>query len=94
MKSEFLNDVLLKNLDNKLNLLNDLRPLPEIAVRKIREQFNLEMIYNSNAFKVDIKNTESLLCFSDQFDDHAGESGAKQIEERLFDALLWFKKAA
>ncbi|OGQ94427.1 MAG: cell filamentation protein Fic [Deltaproteobacteria bacterium RIFOXYD12_FULL_57_12] len=38
-------------LDEKLALLNSYRPLPEVAVRKLREQFGIEMTYNSNAIE-------------------------------------------
>ncbi|OGR07935.1 MAG: cell filamentation protein Fic [Deltaproteobacteria bacterium RIFOXYD12_FULL_50_9] len=38
-------------LDAKLSLLNSYRPLPEAAVRKLREQFGIEMTYNSNAIE-------------------------------------------
>jgi Fic family protein len=38
-------------LDEKLSLLNSYRPLPEAAVRKLREQFGIEMTYNSNAIE-------------------------------------------
>lgn len=38
-------------LDEKLSLLNSYRPLPEPAVRKLREQFGIEMTYNSNAIE-------------------------------------------
>jgi len=38
-------------LDEKLALLNSHRPLPSAAVRKLREQFGLEMTYNSNAIE-------------------------------------------
>lgn len=37
--------------DGKLTLLNSYRPLPETAVRKLREQFGIEMTYNSNAIE-------------------------------------------
>lgn len=38
-------------LDEKLSLLNSYRPLPQAAVRKLREQFGIEMTYNSNAIE-------------------------------------------
>lgn len=38
-------------LDEKLSLLNSYRPLPEVAVRKLKEQSGLEMTYNSNAIE-------------------------------------------
>jgi Fic family protein len=38
-------------LDKKLSLLNSYRLLPETAVRKLMEQFGIEMTYNSNAIE-------------------------------------------
>lgn len=40
-----------KRIDQKLNKLNKLRPLPTTAVAKLREQFAIEMTYNSNAIE-------------------------------------------
>lgn len=42
---------LLDRLDQKLQRLRSLRPLPASAVRKLREQFEIEMTYNSNAIE-------------------------------------------
>ena len=39
------------HLDEKLSLLNSYRPLPQAAVRKLSEQFGIEMTYNSNAIE-------------------------------------------
>jgi len=42
----------LKNrIERKKEALNSLRPLPATAVKKLREQFELEMTYNSNAIE-------------------------------------------
>lgn len=38
-------------LGEKLKILNSYRPLPEAAVRKLRERFEIEMTYNSNAIE-------------------------------------------
>lgn len=38
-------------IDEKLAKLNSLRPLPSSAVAKLREQFAIEMTYNSNAIE-------------------------------------------
>lgn len=46
-----LNPQLKQRIDEKLNRLNKLRPLPESAVKKLREQFQIEMTYNSNAIE-------------------------------------------
>lgn len=40
-----------KRIDEKLAQLNKLRPLPSSSVAKLREQFALEMAYNSNAIE-------------------------------------------
>ncbi|MBI5135115.1 Fic family protein [Candidatus Uhrbacteria bacterium] len=40
-----------QRLEEKLNTLNALRPLPASAVRKLREQFQIEMTYHSNAIE-------------------------------------------
>jgi hypothetical protein len=36
-------------IEEKLASLNSYRPLPEPGVRKLKEQFEIEMTYNSNA---------------------------------------------
>ena len=38
-------------IDDKLKLLNSFRPLPLSAVKKLKEQFEIEMTYNSNAIE-------------------------------------------
>lgn len=40
-----------KRIEKKKEALNSLRPLPSAAVKKLREQFELEMTYNSNAIE-------------------------------------------
>lgn len=47
----YLNSKIRERIDEKLSRLNSYRPLPESAVRKIREQFEVEMTYNSNAIE-------------------------------------------
>lgn len=47
----YLDKGLQKRIENKKEALNKLRPLPVIAVKKLREQFELEMTYNSNAIE-------------------------------------------
>ncbi|PIR58640.1 MAG: cell filamentation protein Fic [Candidatus Pacebacteria bacterium CG10_big_fil_rev_8_21_14_0_10_56_10] len=43
--------MLASRIDQKLKKLQSLRPLPTSAVRKLREQFEIEMTYNSNAIE-------------------------------------------
>lgn len=47
----YLSPVIKKRLEEKLARLNKLRPLPKSAVRKLREKFQIEMTYNSNAIE-------------------------------------------
>ncbi|MDZ4228640.1 MAG: Fic family protein [Patescibacteria group bacterium] len=42
---------LFSRIDQKLTRLQRLRPLPAIAVKKLREKFQIEMTYNSNAIE-------------------------------------------
>lgn len=47
----YLNKHLQKIIDEKLSQLQKLRPLPVASVAKLREQFSIEMTYNSNAIE-------------------------------------------
>ncbi len=47
----YLNEDLKERLERKRIQLSTLRPLPSAAVKKLREQFELEMTYNSNAIE-------------------------------------------
>ena len=47
----YLSPAILKRLTDKLKKLNGLLPLPETAVRKLKEHFEVEMTYNSNAIE-------------------------------------------
>jgi len=40
-----------KRLKSKLEKLNKLRPLPKSAIKKLRDKFQVEMTYNSNAIE-------------------------------------------
>jgi len=42
---------LFQRIDQKLTTLQKLRPLPKTAVKKLREKFQIEMTYNSNAIE-------------------------------------------
>lgn len=47
----YLSPIIRKRLEEKLIRLNKLRPLPKSAVQKLREKFQIEMTYNSNAIE-------------------------------------------
>ncbi len=47
----YLDAKIKKRLEEKLNRIKKYRPLPKSAVEKIREQFQIEMTYNSNAIE-------------------------------------------
>lgn len=47
----FLDPQLVFRIDEKLKELNALRPLPPAAVSKLKQQFAIEMTYNSNAIE-------------------------------------------
>lgn len=47
----YLDKKIQKRIDDKLKLLNSFRPLPSSAVNKLKEQFEIEMTYNSNAIE-------------------------------------------
>jgi len=47
----YLDKKIQNRLEEKLRKLNSFRPLPKIALQKIRERFEIEMTYNSNAIE-------------------------------------------
>ena len=47
----YLNKNIIERIDEKLNELEKLRPISSALVRKLQEQFALEMTYNSNAIE-------------------------------------------
>ncbi len=47
----YLSPIVKARLEEKLAKLNKLRPLPKSAVQKLREKFQIEMTYNSNAIE-------------------------------------------
>ncbi len=51
-KLDFMkNTLILKRIEEKLKVLKKARPFPSYLVNKLREQFSLEMNYNSNAIE-------------------------------------------
>lgn len=48
---QYLTKQFLERIDKKLDQIQKLRPLPPSAVQKLKDQFSLEMTYNSNAIE-------------------------------------------
>jgi Fic family protein len=87
-------DIKIKNrLEDKLKRLKSYRPLPASAVRKIREQFEIEMTYNSNAIEgnsLTLKETflvinEGLTIKGKPLKDHLEARNHKEALDYLYD---------
>lgn len=84
---------ILNRLDQKLSRLNSFRPLPQAIVRKLQEQFELEMTYNSNAIEgnsLTLKETflvinQGLTIKGKPFKDHLEAKGHTEALEYLHD---------
>jgi len=48
---KYLEIKIANRIEEKLSRLNDLRPLPQSALKKIQDHFKIEMTYNSNAIE-------------------------------------------
>jgi len=83
---------LLDRLDQKLQKLQSLRPLPPLAVKKLREQFEIEMTYNSNAIegnRLTLKETylvihEGITINGKPLKDHLEAKGHHEALEFLY----------
>ena len=51
MKYNYLDNRIKSRIEKELKVLVKLRPLPAPAIKKLREQFQIEMTYNSNAIE-------------------------------------------
>lgn len=84
-----------ERLDKKLLQLSNLRPLPVQAVKKLREQFELEMTYNSNAIEgnsLTLKETylvisEGLTIKGKPLKDHLEAKNHKEALAYIFDLI-------
>src|SRR3989344_7360862 len=47
----YLDDSIINRINSKFDRLNKARPLPPFMVKKLQEQFQIEMTYNSNAIE-------------------------------------------
>jgi Fic family protein len=48
---KYLDIKIINRIEEKLCILNDLRPLPKAALKKLQDHFRIEMTYNSNAIE-------------------------------------------
>lgn len=82
-------------LGTKLKKLNSLRPLPSSAVKKLREQFEIEMTYNSNSIEgnsLTLKETflvinEGITIKNKPLKDHLEATNHKEALEFLYDLI-------
>lgn len=88
----YISPEILNRLDEKLFRLNSFRPLPPAIVRKLQEQFELEMTYNSNAIEgnsLTLKETflvvnEGLTIKGKPLKDHLEAKGHAEALEYLY----------
>lgn len=97
---QYLDKKIQKRIDEKLTLLKSLRPLPVSAVQKLREQFEIEMTYNSNAIEgnsLTLKETylvinEGLTIKGKPLKDHLEAKNHQEALEYLYDLVESDKK--
>ena len=96
----YLDNKIKERIGKKLKTLNSLRPLPKPAIKKIREQFEVEMTYNSNAIEgnsLTLKETslvinEGLTIKGKPLKDHIEAKSHKEALDYLYDLLAKDKK--
>ncbi|KKR03530.1 MAG: Filamentation induced by cAMP protein Fic [Parcubacteria group bacterium GW2011_GWC2_39_14] len=96
----YLSQIIKTRLKEKLTKLNRLRPLPKSAVQKLREKFQIEMTYNSNAIEgnsLTLKETflvinEGLTVKGKPLKDHLEAKDHHAALEYLYDLIDKDKK--
>ena len=96
----YLSPIIQNRLEAKLAKLNKLRPLPKSAVQKLREKFQIEMTYNSNAIEgnsLTLKETflvinEGLTVKGKPLKDHLEAKDHHAALEYLYDLIGKNKK--
>ena len=97
----YLDKKIKNRIEEKLNTLNSYRPLPEPAVRKIKEQFEIEMTYNSNAIEgnsLTLKEThlvinEGITIKGKPLKDHIEAKSHKEALDYLYELVSKKEKA-
>ncbi|MBI5753772.1 Fic family protein [Candidatus Peregrinibacteria bacterium] len=96
----YLSAHILKRLEEKRKHLNSLRPLPAVAVRKLKEHFEVEMTYNSNAIEgnsLSLRETflvlnEGITIKGKPLKDHLEATNHKEALDFLYDLVDHEKK--
>lgn len=96
----YLSSIVKNRLEEKLSKLNKLRPLPKSAVQKLREKFQIEMTYNSNAIEgnsLTLKETflvinEGITIKGKSLKDHLEAKDHQAALEYLYDLVDKDKK--
>jgi len=96
----YLDKKIKERIDEKLKILNSFRPLPLSAVRKLREQFEVEMTYNSNAIEgnsLTLKEThlvinEGITIKGKPLKDHIEAKTHKEALDYLYELIEKEKK--
>ena len=96
----YLSQELKRQLEKKLKRLNKYRPLPKTAVQKLKEQFELEMTYNSNAIegnRLSLKETffviqDGITIKGKPLKDHLEATNHKEALDFLYDMVDHHKR--
>ena len=91
----YLDEKIRERLKVKLRTLNSYRPLPKFSLLKIREQFKIEMTYNSNAIEgnsLTLKETylvinEGITIKGKPLKDHLEAKNHKEALDYLYDLV-------
>lgn len=91
----YISPAIIKRLEEKWKRLNSLRPLPSVAVRKLKEHFEVEMTYNSNAIEgnsLTLRETflvlnEGVTIKGKPLKDHLEATNHKEALDFLFDLI-------
>jgi Fic family protein len=97
---KYLDNNLIKIIEEKMEELNKLRPLPISAVKKLKEQFQIQMTYNSNAIEgnsLTLKETflvinEGLTIKGKPLKDHLEAKNHQEALEYLYQLIEKEKK--
>ena len=97
---QYLDQKLKKRIDEKFGRLNKFRPLPVSAVKKLKDRFEIEMTYNSNAIEgnsLTLKETylvvnEGLTIKGKPLKDHLEAKNHQEALDYLYDLVEKGKK--